>query len=503
MSLLVLGYDSVMSIAKRITGFDPALVLELCVLLAACSTLYHYSREFMYSIINHYCMTSAEIDGIDPVYAYLMRWMTIHQVTMMSKTIKATAIPQNTEEDYQEPHQSSPKCQPTSAKPIQTVNYRVQVDTVPIRFLPSGRYTFWFAGAFFVFQHTNIPPSQRAQSEFIGTHYSITLSCFSRSLLPIRSLLQTAQTEFFDASRNGTRIFRPTSAAGGSQLQWRQVVIRPARSLDTVILDAAKKKALLDDVNEYLLPTTRRWYASHGIPYRRGYLLSGAPGTGKSSLTSALAGAFGLHIYSLSLMDPDITESGLITLFATLPRRCITLLEDVDAAGLKRDSASSMQISTSKHSGAAHQPLSLSALLNVIDGVASHEGRVLILTSNFLEALDPALIRPGRVDMHVHFELATRTEIRELFLAMYNDMDDAGLSLNPERSAGLSGEEEKMVDLGALAEAFAAKIPEGMLSLASVQGHLLRWKREPRRAVEEVEQWCKDVLGEGAARPLS
>ena len=498
MSLLMPGYDSAMGIVKRITGFDPTLVFELCVLLAACSTLYLYTKDFMYSIIHNYCMASAEIDGIDPVYAYLMRWMTIHQVTTGSRSIKATAVPLNTEEDYQEPLPQS-----TSSKNTQPINYRVTVDTVPIRFLPSGRYTFWYEGNFFIFQHTTIPPSQRSQSEFVGTYYSITLSCFSRSLLPIRTLLHTAQREFFASSSAGTRIFRPASAGGGSQLQWRLVVIRPARALDTVILDAAKKKALLDDINEYLLPATRRWYASHGIPYRRGYLFSGAPGTGKSSMTSALAGVFGLHIYSISLMDPDITESGLITLFTTLPRRCITLLEDADAAGLKRDSAtlstrSSLPIST-RSSTTQSQPISLSALLNVIDGVASHEGRVLVLTSNFPEALDPALIRPGRVDMHVHFELATKTEIRDLFRAMYRDVGDAGWS-SSERvtSAEGSGDEEKRVDLDALGEAFAAKIPEGRLSLASVQGHLLRWKKEPQRAVEGVEDWCEEVLGGGA-----
>ncbi|MCJ1396141.1 hypothetical protein MMC18_009030 [Xylographa bjoerkii] len=500
MSLLMPGYDSAMGVVKRVTGVDPTVILELCVLLAACSTLYHYSKEFMYSIIHNYCMTSAEIEGTDPVYAYLMRWMTIHQVTITSKTIKATAIPQNNEDDYQDTFETKPTPEPASSKPSQPANYRAQVDGAPIRFLPSGRYTFWYAGTFFIFQHTNIPPSQRSPSEFIGTHYSITLSCFSRSLLPIRILLRAAQTEFFATSRRGTLIFRPASAGGGSQLQWRQVLIRPARSLETVILDATKKEALLDDINEYLLPTTRQWYASHGIPYRRGYLLSGAPGTGKSSLTAALAGVFGLNIYSISLMDPDITESGLITLFATLPRRCITLFEDVDAAGLKRDGNPTVQIATRKRPGAAQQPVSLSALLNLIDGVASPEGRVLVLTSNFPETLEPALIRPGRVDMHVHFELATRTEIKDLFLAMYSDLNDASLSSSREMNTGGSADEEKKMDLEALAEAFTASIPEGMFSLASVQGHLLRWKREPQRAVEEVGGWCREVLGEGAAR---
>ena len=63
--------------------------------------------------------------------------------------------------------------------------------------------------------------------------------------------------------------------------------------------------------------------------------------------------------------------------------------------------------------------ISLSGLLNAIDGVASHEGRVLIMTTNHPEKLDAALVRPGRVDRKVGFRLAMREEVRELFVRMY------------------------------------------------------------------------------------
>jgi chaperone BCS1 len=138
-------------------------------------------------------------------------------------------------------------------------------------------------------------------------------------------------------------------------------------------------------------------------------------------------------------------------LFNSLPRRCVVLLEDIDSAGLNRredenagpdpkahgDRAGStsggeefakeiaraiksVNDRNDRDNPAKKQGISLSGLLNAIDGVASHEGRVLIMTTNFPEKLDEALVRPGRVDMKVAFSLATREQICELFIRMYS-----------------------------------------------------------------------------------
>lgn len=77
-------------------------------------------------------------------------------------------------------------------------------------------------------------------------------------------------------------------------------------------------------------------YTNRGIPYRRGYLFHGPPGTGKTSLSFAIAGVFGLDIYCVSLLEPTLTEEDLGLLFNSLPRRCVVLLEDIDSAGLIR-----------------------------------------------------------------------------------------------------------------------------------------------------------------------
>src|SRR6201999_2552221 len=107
-----------------------------------------------------------------------------------------------------------------------------------------------------------------------------------------------------------------------------------------------------------------------------------------------------------------LTEDGLEALFHNLPRRCVVLLEDIDTAGIteKREREESDQEklidkATNGTAGATAIPkgISLSALLNVIDGVASSEGRILVMTTNHIEKLDSALLRPGRVDMTIGF----------------------------------------------------------------------------------------------------
>src|SRR5207248_6473926 len=129
-------------------------------------------------------------------------------------------------------------------------------------------------------------------------------------------------------------IYRGTKGAGDSEMSWVRSMSRAPRPLSTVALDEFKKRVFINDVKQYLHPSTRRWYANRGIPYRRGYMFHGPPGTGKSSLAFAAAGVFRLAIYIVNLNSKTLTEDGLAALFQTLPRKCIVLLEDIDAAGM-------------------------------------------------------------------------------------------------------------------------------------------------------------------------
>jgi chaperone BCS1 len=136
-----------------------------------------------------------------------------------------------------------------------------------------------------------------------------------------------------------------------------------------------------------------------GIPYRRGYLLYGLPGTGKTSFISALAGHFGYSICMLSLSERTLDDDRLNYLLNNAPPNCFMLLEDVDAAFVSRDLFDNSQHRA--YEGMTR--VTFSGLLNAIDGVTSTEERLLFMTTNHIDRLDPALIRPGRVDVKQYF----------------------------------------------------------------------------------------------------
>lgn len=176
--------------------------------------------------------------------------------------------------------------------------------------------------------------------------------------------------------------------------------------MPTVILDDTVKSLLLRDLLDFFEPTALGWYSDRGIPYQRGYLWHGPPGTGKSSLSLSIAGEFGLDIYVVNLSS--INDKDLSTLFSELPPQCLVLLEDIDAASSKRSEVTDLTYDDqndrcSSPKKPIREMVSLSTLLNVIDGVGSPKGRVLIMTTNHPERLDDALVRPGRVDMKVEF----------------------------------------------------------------------------------------------------
>ena len=364
------------------------------------------------------------------------------------------------------------------------VSCRALVSRRPIRFEPfTGGHVFWHSGHLILFRH--VEWNSNEQNSF--PRYYLMIETPGRSLAPIKSLLDDAQSYVQTKNANTTTVYRG-EIEENSSARWSYITSRPSRNINTVILSQGKKQAVLRDINEYLHPSTREWYNDHGIPYRRGYLFSGAPGTGKTTLSSAIAGLFGMDIYVLSLVDAKMTETHLSKLFSELPTRCMLLLEDIDAAGLVRDDA--LKPKNSK--------ISLSAFLNVIDGVSSPEGRVLVMTTNHAETLDPALIRPGRVDMTIEFELPKKEEIRALFLSLYSSYgkqrienasgDDVSDNLRKHRNA------LDEYDLDALATSFAKELPSEKLSIAAIQGFLLRNKTDPEEAVKKAKAWSEETL---------
>ncbi|KAG0636203.1 P-loop containing nucleoside triphosphate hydrolase protein, partial [Tuber brumale] len=312
---------------------------------------------------------------------------------------------------------------------------------------------------------------------------TMVLTTIGRSPTLLRELLAEARKEYLQAQSRKTMVYTlsPTPFA---QKNWDQGRHRPSRDISTVIMPRGSKSHLLRDVKEYLNPVTARWYAQRGLPYRRGYLFYGPPGTGKTSLSLALAGELKVPLYILSLSTGSLTDETLTMLFVGLPRKCIVLLEDIDCAGVKDGKDKKSNRSGGDNSlppSPSRQPrvsVSFSGLLNAIDGVASHEGRILIMTTNHRERLDPALIRPGRVDMQIEFGYACKATLAEIFRELYSSVDGIDSATVEEEE-----EEQYKLTIHQLSERFAEMIPENKFTPAEIQGFLMSYKRAPRFAL--------------------
>lgn len=187
---------------------------------------------------------------------------------------------------------------------------------------------------------------------------------------------------------------------------------RKRRPLKSVVLDEGVSDRILKDCREFI--QNPQWYADRGIPYRRGYLLHGPPGCGKSSFITALAGEIEFGICLLNLSERGLTDDRLNHLMNVAPQQSIILLEDIDAAFVSREDT--------KLQKAAFEGLNrvtFSGLLNCLDGVASTEARIVFMTTNYLERLDPALIRPGRVDVKEYVGYCSRHQLEQMFMRFY------------------------------------------------------------------------------------
>ena len=240
---------------------------------------------------------------------------------------------------------------------------------------------------------------------------TVTLTTLSRDRTLFLELLAEAQNMALKMQEGKTVIYTSWGP------EWRPFgQPRRRRSLDSVVLDVGIKERLVTDVREFL--SSGKWYAERGIPYRRGYLLYGPPGSGKTSFINALAGDLEYNICILNLSERGLTDDRLNHLLSNLPERSIMLLEDVDAAFANRDAQTDGSGSASV---VFRTSVTFSGLLNALDGVASAEERLIFMTTNYREKLDSALIRPGRVDMKEFLGNASESQVKEMYLRFYED----------------------------------------------------------------------------------
>ncbi|KAI9435526.1 BCS1 N terminal-domain-containing protein [Lactarius indigo] len=251
----------------------------------------------------------------------------------------------------------------------------------------------------------------------------LSISVVARSNSILKQLVLQAKKEYEAEAVHRIQIYFADSYGS-----WRYTDSRHKRPLSSIVLNPGVKEMLVADAKDFL--KSEKWYADRGIPFRRGYLLYGVPGSGN----------FMLDIYVVSLSSSWINDSTLTTLMGRVPSRCIVLLEDLDAAFTrsvsrskdkekdkdkkKSDSKSdNEEESTSSSSGRGRRnrnkenlsdvnTLTLSGLLNALD-----------VPTNHLDQLDPALCRPGRMDVWIEFKNASKFQAQHLFRNFFPSSD--------------------------------------------------------------------------------
>ncbi|KAF7547032.1 hypothetical protein G7Z17_g8012 [Cylindrodendrum hubeiense] len=519
-------------------GLDPSLLLTLLGVLWGLSKILNQVYGMFQVFNSRYLMCALYVGENDHIYSHLMNFLANQQNIAKDRYLMAQTVWKSAWEEEEEMANALTLLEAgdgdEEGEP-KYLNFASQAARSSPRYVPAmGTTGFWHNGTYF--------RVNRKKESFMNTSgwsamkdlEEIKISCFGRSIDPIKQLLADAKTMYYLDTRQKTTIYRPRAKESRRDGNlWHQVARRPVRPMRTVVLDSTEKHEILRDVNEYLHPGTPR-----------------------------------------CLQDISVTEEDLAALFTRLPRRCIVLLEDIDTAGLRRepdddveddpkddtkekkdkakdaksskkskkkskketkeesesesssDSDSSEDESTRKkkkktRSSRRHprrgmggilagDGISLSGLLNAIDGVASHEGRILIMTTNKPESLDEALIRPGRVDVQVGFKHASSGQAGELFHRMYeakrtkligNASASGSLKASPQPKVESNStvKETEVLDvtteeLREISQEFGKLIPEGMFSPAEIQGFLLKRKKSPRKALNDASEWIEATI---------
>lgn len=402
------------------------------VLMILGGLLYYLNRLpwMIYDFVERFFIVRIEILDDDEAYQWMQVWLAerLHRTLSISVVTKRNQ-PQATDgEDYLPDR--------NRGKPS-------------VHFVPAvGTYFFWYQSRLVTLNRNR----QESSASIISTSgdpknqlrnkESFTLRIFSRDKNLARRLVEDCRHK---AIPDDDKVDILVANYGCWSLGAR---VRP-RPLASVILDGNQACELRADMQRFLAAAD--WYRDIGIPYRRGYLLHGPPGNGKTSIVKALAGELNMSIYLLMLSDSDMNDNRINDLLAKVPDKSVLLLEDIDCAFTRRKRANG------KEGG-----LTFSGLLNAIDGVASSEGRIIVMTTNHVDRLDPALIRPGRADVKLLIGNASADQARRLFERFF-----------PQHLH--------------LARVFAEQIEDGRHSMAALQDYLMLHRDEPVKALENCQ----------------
>jgi AAA+ superfamily predicted ATPase len=241
---------------------------------------------------------------------------------------------------------------------------------------------------------------------------TVIISTIGRKQAPIREMLAKCIPQ---RNKSFTNIYTYENN------WWRNTYIQPSRPMDTIFMPKESKEALVHSVDEFL--NSKDFYQKHAIPYRMGLAFHGVPGTGKTSMVRALCHYLGRDLYIISLVKTD--DNSFVCALNSVSDNAIILIEDIDTY----DHCSSRETPTAGQPHSSGDPLTkvmeglsgltLSGILNAIDGVVTINDRILVMTTNHFDHLDPALKRKGRIDFDLEFDYLNDETFRAMMARIY------------------------------------------------------------------------------------
>lgn len=267
-----------------------------------------------------------------------------------------------------------------------------------------GSFKFQYKGNFYLFNRTTYgePLTCNSYDKDAVIYEEVNIICENDNAA--EDLVELTSAAMKEQKRDG---FIQTYVWDAKRCYWDSETNIPERNFASVILDNKLKKNILDDINNFVCKESKEWYLKHGISYKRGMLLYGPPGSGKSSCIRAIATELKRDIHRIDISDPNLTDCSLINAVNTVNSSSIIYFEDIDT------------IFDNNRNKLEDCSITFSGLLNALDGLGVSKGQLFILTSNHIERLDKALIRCGRVDVKFKFSNCTKEQAKEMFLRFY------------------------------------------------------------------------------------
>ncbi|XP_073304944.1 AAA-ATPase At5g57480-like [Primulina huaijiensis] len=300
--------------------------------------------------------------------------------------------------------------------------------------------------------------------------------------------------------RNQDRLLYTNSRGGSLDSRghpWESVPFKHPSTFDTLAMDPLKKSEIMDDLLDFA--NGESFYQKTGRAWKRGYLLYGPPGTGKSSMIAAMANFLGYDIYDLELTEVN-TNSELRKLLMKTSSKSIIVIEDIDcsinlanrnknggfaasASAVSGSRKNNYDVSSLPGSDDTGNTITLSGLLNFTDGLWSCCGseRIFVFTTNHIEKLDPALLRCGRMDVHIHMSYCSFSALK-ILLKNYLGYDE--IDLEKGILEGLEG----VIDAAEMTPADISEI-------------LIKNRRDKRKAIGELLEKLKVKAEKNRLKP--